>query len=71
MAVDATKEDGSIGRLINHCSRSPNVFMKVVKVDRSPVIVFIALKDIQVGQKIQYDYGDKRKEILDANPWLR
>ena len=49
MAVDVTKEDGSIGRLINHCSRSPNVFMRVVKVDRSPVIVFIALKDIQVG----------------------
>ena len=45
--------------------------MKVVKVDRIPVIVFIALKDIQVGQEIQYDYGDKRKEILDANPWLR
>ena len=71
LAIDATAEDDTFGRLINHSSRSPNVAMRVVVVDRSPVIVFIALKPIKVGQEIQYDYGEKRKAILEQNPWLR
>ena len=71
MAVDATIEDGSYGRLINHDSNNPNVFMKVESIARSPVIVFVALKDIPVGQEIQYDYGEKRKAVLLENPWLR
>ena len=71
LAIDATAEDDTFGRLINHSSRAPNVGMKIVKVDRIPVIVFIALKPIKTGQEIQYDYGEKRKEVLEQNPWLK
>ena len=45
--------------------------MKVVVVDRVPVIVFIALVEIKVGQEILYDYGERRKAVLEQNPWLR
>ena len=68
--MDATAEDGSYGRLINHSSRSPNVMMKIITIDRKPLVVFVALKTIPVGQEIQYDYGEKRKAVLDENPWL-
>ena len=71
MAIDATKEDGTYGRLMNHSSQSPNVAMKVVTHDRKPFVVFVAIKEIPVGQEIVYDYNEKRKAILDANPWLR
>ena len=70
MAVDATLEDSSYGRLINHSSNNPNVFMKVETIAQTPAIVFVALKDIPVGQEIQYDYGEKRKAVLLENPWL-
>ena len=64
-------EDGSFGRLINHSSDSPNLTMEIVTLDSQPVVVFIALEDIRAGQEIQYNYGEKRKAVLNDNPWLR
>ena len=63
LAIDATKETDTFGRLINH-SRDANVSMKVVVVDKVPMIVFVALTEIQVGHEIQYDYGERRKLSL-------
>ena len=45
--------------------------VKIVVVDRQPVIVFIALEAIRAGQEIQYHYNEKRKAVLKNNPWLR
>ena len=67
LAIDATEDDGSYGRLINHSSRAPNVGMKIFVVEQRPTIVFVALREIKVGQEIQYDYGEKRKDILESN----
>ena len=44
--------------------------MKIFVVEQRPTIVFVALREIKVGQEIQYDYGEKRKDILESNPWL-
>ena len=71
LAIDASAEDESFGRLINHSAQDPNVAMKVATVDRNPVIDFIALKPIKEGQEIQYDYGERRKVVLEQNPWLK
>ena len=45
--------------------------MKVFVVNDAPRVVFLASKDISVGDEIQYDYGEKRKEVLRKNPWLK
>ena len=71
LAVDATVDEGTLGRLINHSSDAPNLAVKIIVVDRQPVIVFIALEAIRAGQEIQYHYNEKRKAVLKNNPWLR
>ena len=45
--------------------------MRVVVVDGEPRIVFIALKRIINGAELYYDYGERRKEIVRENPWLK
>ena len=67
--IDATEEDGSYGRLINHAVNG-NVESKVVKIDEKPVIIFLAKKDISAGVELCYDYGERSKSIVNANPWL-
>ena len=64
----ATEENG---RLINHSSKSPNVVMKVVKVERQPVVVFVALQDIEENSELMYDYGERRREVLQENAWMK
>ena len=71
LAIDATEDDGSLGRLINHSRQSPNVVMKTHVVEGKPRVVFVACKEIEIGEEITYDYGEKRKAFLDRNPWLR
>ena len=68
--MDATKEDSTLGRLINHGKRNANLVMKVFVVDDAPRVVFLASKDIAIGEEILYDYGEKRKDVLEKNPWL-
>ena len=71
LCVDATEEDGSMGRLMNHEKRKPNVAMKVVTVNDVPRVVFFACKDIDIGHELCYDYGERRKHILQKFPWLK
>lgn len=67
--VDATKESGRLGRLVNH-SQKGNLITKTFAVDDKPHLIFIACKDIQPGEELLYDYGDRRKESLQSHPWL-
>ena len=69
--MDATREDVSKGRLINHSKDDANLSMKVFVVNDAPRVVFLASKDISVEHEIQYDYREKRKEVLRKNPWLK
>ncbi|XP_039291196.1 histone-lysine N-methyltransferase PR-Set7-like [Nilaparvata lugens] len=67
--VDATPESDRLGRLVNH-SRFGNLMTKTVVVDNQPHLVLIAKDDIQSGDEITYDYGDRSKESLYYHPWL-
>jgi len=69
--LDATEETDRKARLINHSKLHPNVKPKVVIHNGSPRIVFIATCDINRGNELLFDYGERRKEVIERNPWLR
>lgn len=68
--IDATKETGRLGRLVNHSRSNPNLVTKTILVDKKPRLVLIAKDDIKRGQEVLYDYGDRSKESLQHHPWL-
>ena len=69
--IDATEESPFKGRLLNHSRKQANAKKELVEVAKNqPRIIIRAKKDIAVGQEIVYDYGDKTKASLKANPWL-
>nr|XP_046253176.1 N-lysine methyltransferase KMT5A-like [Scatophagus argus] len=55
--IDAAQEDGSLGRLVNDDHRHPNCKMKRVITEAKPYLCLFALRDIQPGEEITYDYG--------------
>ncbi len=67
--LDATEEDETKGRLINH-SRSGNSSPKTIELDGRPRLYFVASRTISRGEEILYDYGDRRAAIISANRWL-
>ena len=69
-SVDATN-DKKIGRLINHSKKSPNLHPRIVSVQKQPKIVFVAAREISVGEELSYDYGERREEALQYFPWLK
>lgn len=69
--LDATREDGTYGRLMNHSKRNPNVRAKPVEIDGGPAIIFVAMRDLEVGEELRYDYGERDPEVVEANPWLK
>lgn len=68
--MDATKEDGRLGRLINHSRKASNLSVMLHISKCIPRICFYAAKDIQEGCELQYDYGEKAKPIIAMHPWL-
>ncbi len=70
-AVDATIEDKSKGRLINHSKLKCNVENKVMEIDGTPRVYFVAKKTIFFNTELLYDYGERVEAILEDNPFLR
>ncbi|KAE8635051.1 hypothetical protein XENTR_v10002501 [Xenopus tropicalis] len=68
--IDATRETGRLGRLINH-SKSGNCHTKLHNINNVPHLILVASRDINVGEELLYDYGDRRKSSLEAHPWLK
>ena len=68
-SLDATKNDGRKGRLVNH-SCQPNCKAEIRTIDNVQRVVLVAKQTIGIGEEITYDYGDRSKESLEANPWL-
>ncbi|KAK3917302.1 Transposable element P transposase [Frankliniella fusca] len=64
------KEDGSLGRLINH-GIPGNIKPKLVSRDGSPKILFYAMCDIPQGTQLLYHYQETRPEVLQKLPWLQ
>ncbi|XP_049594771.1 N-lysine methyltransferase KMT5A-A isoform X1 [Syngnathus scovelli] len=68
--VDATKETNRLGRLINH-SKSGNLQTKLHDMDGAPHLILVAARDIDEGEELLYDYGDRSKASIAAHPWLK
>ncbi|KAG7501391.1 zinc finger MYM-type protein 4-like [Solea senegalensis] len=56
--IDASKEDGSLGRLVNDDDTSPNCEMRKVVFEGEPHLCLFALRQIAIGEEITYNYGD-------------
>lgn len=56
-SIDASREDGSLGRFVNDEHRCPNSKMKKIDVNGVPHLCLFALHNIQEGEEITYDYG--------------
>lgn len=69
--MDATKDNGTLGRLINHSKIRANIKPKVIEVDSKPYIWFVAARKIEIGEELLYDYGERDKDVLQAFPWLK
>jgi SET domain len=70
--VDATDESDKLGRLVNHArGDDANLYPQIVVIDKVPHIALIASDKILPGSQLMYDYGDRRKAAVEANPWLR
>ena len=69
--IDASKETGRYGRLVNHSRKSANAMPKIVVINQVPRLVLEAKRWIDIGEEILYDYGDRTRQALDAHPWLK
>ncbi|XP_067225443.1 uncharacterized protein [Chanodichthys erythropterus] len=56
--MDASKEDGSLGRLVNDEHRNPTCKMRTLEVSSKPHLCLFAVRDILPGEEITYNYGD-------------
>lgn len=68
--IDATSETGRLGRLVNHSRVTPNLQTKVVVFRDKPRLILVAKRDIEAGEELLYDYGDRSRESMEAHPWL-
>lgn len=68
--VDATAESGRLGRLVNHSRALANLRTRVLEVASRPRLVLEARRDIEAGEELLYDYGDRSKQSLLHHPWL-
>ncbi|KAF6029874.1 SETD8 [Bugula neritina] len=69
--IDATRESGKYGRLLNHSRTKPNCVTKTVEIAEKAYLILVAARDIAVGEELVYDYGDRSKEAIQNNPWLK
>ncbi|XP_026103476.1 uncharacterized protein LOC113074980 isoform X2 [Carassius auratus] len=60
LCLDASEEDGSLGRLVNDNHKNPNCVMKKIIVDDKPHLCLFSLKKIEIGDEIDYNYGDSK-----------
>jgi hypothetical protein len=63
---------GGPGRMINHDDMHFNLTTKVVEEEgKAPRLFFQAIRDIEKGEELSYDYGETDEEVIAANQWLR
>lgn len=69
--IDATEESGKLGRLLNHSKTIGNCHTKIIDVKDHPYLILLASRDINKGEELMYDYGDRSKQALASHPWLK
>ncbi|KAI6192010.1 SET domain containing protein, protein [Aphelenchoides bicaudatus] len=70
MCVDATAETIYKGRLLNHSVLKPNLRPKVLDFGTFICVGLFAMHDIEPGEELVYDYGDRSSATIEKNPWL-
>jgi len=68
--IDATAETDRLGRLLNHSKLGGNCHTKLFEINAKPHLVLIASRNIERGEEMMYDYGDRNKVSLESHPWL-
>ena len=74
MCVDATDPQlSNCTRYINHSRQQANLRPVLMRSDEDgrPIIAFKATRDIDAGEELLFDYGDRRRCAVRHNPWLR
>ena len=67
--IDATREDGTYGRLINHSRLHPNILGVPANYGGNVRVMFVCMRDIHPGEELLYDYG-KMKDASDID-WMK
>lgn len=70
-AIDATKDNKSFGRLINHSRQKQNIKPVVGDKKGKPFVYFVAVSNIPKDQELLYDYGDNCETSKHSFPWLK
>ena len=52
---DASKQDGSLGRLVNDDHKALNCVMKKVEGNQKPHLVLFCMSNIAVGEELRYN----------------
>lgn len=68
--LDATEPTHRLGRLVNHSRKRPNCKMEIFSFSNKPYLILTAIRDIDTNDEILYDYGERNKTAIKANPWL-
>jgi len=63
-SVDATEDNGTLGRLVNHSKRGL-ARTRVVVVEEKPHLCLFATDDMIAGQQVLFDYGLKKLPFED------
>lgn len=57
-SIDASQEDGSLGRLINDDHKLPNCKVRKLMVQGKPHLCVFAIENISAETEITYNYGE-------------
>lgn len=72
--IDATKDDGrNMGRFLNHAwgaLEENTVAVAVKNLGVHPRLLFKAARNIETGEELMYDYGERREDVIRLLPWL-
>ncbi len=80
--MDATvsKTCYGYGRYVNHSRTNANMNAKVIqsveetdyeRAEEEEYLCFIAKRDIEEGEELLFDYGERRREVCNHFQWLR
>ena len=69
--IDATVDNGRLGRLINHSKLNANLTTRKLVINKVPRLFFVAKCDIPARAELLFPYGDNRPDILKQHDWLK
>jgi hypothetical protein len=59
-----------LAHFVNHSLRNANIEPHRISLAGDHHIVFMATRDIAIGDELLYDYGEREEEQVQSNPWL-